>query len=191
MYIFTIWTFSCCDRARSLQRQRAGRPAALVVSIRGLEPGSKQICVVAPIFLFPTCLMQSISWAITFSRFGPFPVVTAPALCSAKGRGALPLWLYRIQDWSLAASRLAFWHRSALLQPAYCRVIAGLLHFYDLDNFPVATAPALSSPHFFTLPDTCLMQGISWAITFSRFGLCPIVTAPALCNAKGRGALPL
>ena len=84
-----------------------------------------------------------------------------------------------------------FWHRSALLQPAYCSVIAGLLHFYDLDNFPVATAPALSSPHFFTLPDTCLMQGISWAITFSRFGLCPIVTAPALCNAKGRGALPL
>ena len=117
--------------------------------------------------------------------------MTAPALCSAKGRGALPLWLYQLEDWSLAASRLAFWHRSALLQPAYCRVIAGLLHFYDLDNFPVATAPALSSPHFFTLPDTCLMQGISWAITFSRFGLCPIVTAPALCNAKGRGALPL
>ena len=117
--------------------------------------------------------------------------MTAPALCSAKGRGALPLWLYRIQDWSLAASRLAFWHRSALLQPAYCRVIAGLLHFYDLDNFPVATAPALSSPHFFTLPDTCLMQGISWAIAFSRFGHFPVATAPALCNAKGRGALPL
>ena len=82
-----------------------------------------------------------------------------------------------------------FWHRPALFQLAYCRVLAGLLHLYDLDIFlfrprPLSPAPKGGARFGVLAPicpfPICLMQSISWAITFSRFGHFPVVTAPAL-----------